>query len=85
MASAKQSRLEKLHAMFTETLISELKEGHRDPQTGARLPTPSATLSVIRSFLSDAGIKPVSNSPAHRRLMDIALPFKGDEQPSKVN
>jgi hypothetical protein len=81
MASAKQSRLEKLHAMFTETLISELKDGHIDPETGEKLPTPAATLSVIRSFLADAGIKPVNDSPVHQRLMDIALPFKStDEQ-----
>jgi hypothetical protein len=73
MASAKQSRLEKLHAMFTETLISELKDGHTNPETGERLPTPSATLSVIRSFLADAGIKPVSDSPAHQRLINVAL------------
>jgi hypothetical protein len=82
MSSAKHSRLEKLHKEFTETLISAL-------QSGAE--TPAATLSVIRSFLSDSGIKPVSDSPAHQRLAQAAmnLPFKtgstGEESPSKVN
>jgi hypothetical protein len=71
MASAKQSRLEKLHHAFTEVLITALADKE----------VPSATLSVIRSFLADANIKPVSDSPAHRRLMDVALPFKAaDEQ-----
>jgi hypothetical protein len=48
--------------------------------------TPAASLSVIRGFLSDSGIKPVSDSPAHQRLARAyeALPFTdADEQRSE--
>ncbi len=75
MAAAKQSKLNQLHAAFTNTLADILNAHGAD--------TPAAQLSVIRSFLSDSGVKPVSDSPAHQRLMrayDDELPFKiGDD------
>jgi hypothetical protein len=71
MATSKMSRVEKLHRDFTETLITALQAG---------ADTPSATLSVIRSFLADAGLKPVSDSPAHQRLINVALPFTATDE-----
>jgi hypothetical protein len=73
MASAKQSKIEKLHAAFTNTLADILNAHGAD--------TPAAQLSVIRSFLSDSGVKPVSDSPAHQRLMSsfADLPFKSED------
>jgi hypothetical protein len=70
MAAAKQSKLNQLHAAFTNTLADILNAHGAD--------TPAAQLSVIRSFLSDSGVKPVSDSPAHQRLARAyeALPFK---------
>jgi hypothetical protein len=80
MASAKTSKIEKLHATFTNTLADILAA------TG--IETPAAQLSVIRSFLSDSGIRPTSDSPAHNRLMRSfeSLPFKGtDDSLAKPN
>ena len=73
---AKQSKIDKLHAAFTNTLADILNAHGAD--------TPAAQLSVIRSFLSDSGAKPVSDSPNARRLMDAFenLPFKTDDSPS---
>jgi hypothetical protein len=70
MAAAKQSKLNQLHAAFTNT--------HADILNAHGADTPAAQLSVIRSFLSDSGVKPVSDSPAHQRLMSsfADLPFK---------
>ena len=70
MASAKTSKIEKLHAAFTNTLADILNAHGAD--------TPAAQLSVIRSFLSDSGVRPTSDSPAHQRLMSsfADLPFK---------
>jgi hypothetical protein len=78
---AKQSKLDKLHVAFTNTLADIFNANGAD--------TPAAALSVIGGFLSDSGIKPVSDSPAHQRLMNSwsDLPFKtdGEESPSKAN
>ena len=77
MASAKTSKIEKLHAAFTNTLADILNAHGAD--------TPAAQLSVIRSFLSDSGVRPTSDSPAHQRLMNsfADLPFK--DEPSSAS
>jgi hypothetical protein len=77
MASAKQSKIEKLHLAFTNTLADILTAHGAD--------TPASALSVIRAFLSDSGVKPVSDSPAHQRLMNsfADLPFKDNDEPTK--
>ena len=77
MATAKQSHIETLHRYFTEALITALEAG--DP--------PAPTLSVIRSFLSDSGVKPVNDSPTHQRLARAFadLPFKDTDEPTATN
>jgi len=44
-------------------------------------------LSVIRSFLSDSGVKPVNDSPTHQRLARAFadLPFKDTDEPTATN
>jgi hypothetical protein len=76
MASAKTSKIEKLHAAFTNTLADILNAHGAD--------TPAAQLSVIRSFLSDSGVRPTSDSPAHRQLMNSVadLPFTDTDAPT---
>jgi hypothetical protein len=76
MPSAKTSKIEKLHAAFTNTLADILAT------TG--IETPASALSVIRSFLADSGVKPVSDSPAHKRLMNSfdSLPFTTEDAPT---
>jgi hypothetical protein len=68
-SAAKQSKIEKLHLAFTNTLADILTAHGAD--------TPASALSVIQAFLSDSGVKPVSDSPAHHRLAAAfdSLPF----------
>jgi hypothetical protein len=72
MAASKMSAVETLHRMYVAQLTLQLQ-----------IPDPSpAMLAVIGNFLKHSGVKPVSDSPAFRRLTASyeALPFK-DETP----
>jgi hypothetical protein len=73
MAAAMQSKLNQLHLAFTNTLADILTAHGAD--------TPASALSVIRAFLSDSGVKPVSDSPAHHRLTTAfdSLPFTAED------
>jgi hypothetical protein len=68
MAKAKMSRVEKLHALFFETLITALEAG--DP--------PASVLSVIRAALADAKVQPaISGDERIDRMKSLytQLPF----------
>ena len=69
---AKQSKLDKLHELYTAELTRQLKDTTEPPT--------AALLAVIGAFLGRSGVKPVQDSPAHQRLMDIALPFMPKDQ-----
>jgi hypothetical protein len=69
---AKQSKLDKLHELYTAELTRQLKDTTEPPT--------AALLAVIGAFLGRSGVKPVQDSPAHQRLMDIALPFKSQNE-----
>jgi hypothetical protein len=68
MASAKKSRIETLHNMFIETLITALQAG--DP--------PASILSVCRAALADAKVQPaISGDERIDRMKSLytQLPF----------
>jgi hypothetical protein len=68
MASAKKSRIETLHNMFIETLITALQAGDQ----------PASVLSVIRATLADAKVQPaITGDDRIERMksMYTQLPF----------
>jgi hypothetical protein len=72
MAKAKMSRVEKLHALFFESLIVALEAG--DP--------PASILSVCRAALADAKITPaISGDDRVERMKSLytSLPFTDTE------
>ena len=76
MASAKQSAVDTLHALYTKELTRQLKEPELDEKDKPLRPT-AALLAVIGNFLGRSGVKPVSDSPAHQALARAyeSLPF----------
>jgi hypothetical protein len=82
---AKQSKLDKLHEIYTAELTRQLKEGGTD-EDGYRIPPTAALLAVIGNFLNRSGVRPTPDSPAHARLVQLAesLPFKAEDE-HKVN
>ena len=63
--SASKSRLSDLHRMFTEALISELKEAGEE-----NIPLPAADKSVIAKFLKDNDITADAESTEMHELRD---------------
>jgi hypothetical protein len=75
MASAKQSDLDRLHAIFTKELLRQLKEEHLD-ENGQRIPPSASLLSVVAKFLLSSGVKPTNDNPIMTQLYKTAnLPF----------
>ena len=70
---AKQSKLDKLHELYTDHLIRQMK----DPEE----PPTASLLAVIGNFLSRSGIRPTADSPtmtALRTTYADALPLATD-------
>lgn len=63
--AATKSRLSELHRMFTEALISELKQAGED-----EVPLPAADKSVIAKFLKDNDITADADSEEMQELRD---------------
>ena len=63
--AASKSRLSDLHRMFTEALISELREAGED-----KIPLPAADKSVIAKFLKDNDITADAESTEMNDLRD---------------
>ena len=63
--AATKSRLSELHRMFTEALISELKQAGED-----EIPLPAADKSVIAKFLKDNDITADADSTEMQELRD---------------
>ena len=63
--AATRSRLSELHRMFTEALISELKQAGED-----EIPLPAADKSVIAKFLKDNDITADADSTEMQELRD---------------
>lgn len=63
--AATKSRLSELHRMFTEALISELKEAGEE-----KIPLPAADKSVIAKFLKDNEITADADSTEMQDLRD---------------
>ena len=73
MASAKKSRIETLHNMFIETLITALQAGDQ----------PASILSVIRATLADAKVQPAITGDDRIELMKsmyTQLPFSSTDE-----
>jgi hypothetical protein len=71
---AKQSKLDKLHELYTDHLIRQMK----DPEE----PPTASLLAVIGNFLSRSGVKATNDSPTMTTLRTTyadALPFKVDD------
>jgi hypothetical protein len=86
MASAKQSAVDTLHALYTKELTRQLKEPELDENDKPLRPT-AALLAVIGNFLGRSGVKPVSDSPAHQALARVyeSLPFKSTDENGLAN
>jgi hypothetical protein len=67
---AKQSKLDKLHELYTDHLIRQMK----DPEE----PPTASLLAVIGNFLSRSGVKATNDSPAMTTLRTAydSLPFR---------
>lgn len=63
--AATKSRLSELHRMFTEALISELKQAWEE-----EIPLPAADKSVIAKFLKDNEITADADSTEMQELRD---------------
>lgn len=63
--AATKSRLSELHRMFTEALISELKQAGEE-----EIPLPAADKSVIAKFLKDNEITADADSTEMQELRD---------------
>jgi len=63
--AATKSRLAELHKMFTEVLISELKQAQDE-----ELPMPAADKSVIAKFLKDNDVTADADSTEMQELRD---------------
>ncbi|QBP32945.1 terminase small subunit [Shigella phage Buco] len=63
--AATKSRLSELHRMFTEALIDELEQAHKD-----EVPLPAADKSVIAKFLKDNDITADADSSEMQELRD---------------
>ena len=63
--AATKSRLSELHRMFTEALISELKQAGEE-----KIPLPAADKSVIAKFLKDNEITADADSTEMQDLRD---------------
>ncbi len=63
--AATKSRLSELHRMFTEALISELKQAGEE-----EIPLPAADKSVIAKFLKDNDITADADSTEMQELRD---------------
>lgn len=63
--AATKSRLAELHKMFTEVLISELKQAQDE-----ELPMPAADKSVIAKFLKDNDVTADADSTEMQDLRD---------------
>lgn len=63
--AATKSRLAELHKMFTEVLISELKQAQDE-----ELPMPAADKSVIAKFLKDNDVTADADSMEMQELRD---------------
>lgn len=63
--AATKSRLSELHKMFTEVLISELKQAQDE-----ELPMPAADKSVIAKFLKDNDVTADADSTEMQGLRD---------------
>ena len=63
--AATKSRLSELHRMFTEALISELKQAGEE-----EIPLPAADKSVIAQFLKDNDITADADSTEMQELRD---------------
>lgn len=63
--AATKSRLSELHKMFTEALISELKQAGEE-----EIPLPAADKSVIAKFLKDNEITADADSSEMQELRD---------------
>lgn len=63
--AATKSRLSELHRMFTEALISELKQAGEE-----EIPLPAADKSVIAKFLKDNDITADADSTEMQDLRD---------------
>jgi hypothetical protein len=70
---AKQSKLDKLHELYTAELTRQLKDGDEAPS--------AALLAVIGNFLSRSGVKATNDSPTISDLARSysALPFRADD------
>lgn len=64
--AATKSRLSELHRMFTEALISELKQAGEE-----EIPLPAADKSVIAKFLKDNDITADADSAEMQELRDV--------------
>jgi hypothetical protein len=76
---AKQSKLDKLHELYTAELTRQLKDTDEKPT--------AALLAVIGNFLGRSGVKPVSDSPTVTRLAQMMqdLPFKSADENGLAN
>ena len=85
MASAKQSELDKLHALYTKELLRQLKEDRTD-ENGERVAPSASLLAVIGKFLLSSGVKPTNDNPSIAELSKLVdLPFKADGTPNDDN
>ena len=83
---AKQSKLDKLHELFTAELTRQVKDGTTDPDFGERIPPNAALLAVVGAFLNRSGVKPTSDAPNMAELARAhqALPFKATDEFNEV-
>ena len=75
---AKQSKLDKLHELYTAELTRQLKDGNEPPT--------AALLAVIGNFLSRSGVKATNDSPTMTELSRgfASLPFKTSDETDAV-
>jgi hypothetical protein len=75
---AKQSKLDKLHELYTDHLIRQMKDPEEQPT--------ASLLAVIGNFLSRSGVKATNDSPAMTTLRTAydSLPFRTNADGSEI-